>query len=298
MFVLVWCGGGVGPDLQIHGATRVAVRDLAVRAHAVTGVLVDQADQPGSRVYLNQASLSAGAQSNLKVDGVDYLVVDARDIGHGASPGTSLAVVGGPLAGGGSPQTAAVNVFSGASCCNTGSTYDVSNGATLLVRDIWYEGRDAMTYLTATGNGTVTVAGVRDSQPASMPSFDFSSFHGIATLLQSGVDSHLSVRGDATGSVVFGNGVVMAPGVANYLTDTSNPTGQVAFQQMRLSDVNGSSTLLPDTGLTTAALVRQMLAQTRREQPQVINRLPGDRTDVRLYRVSISQATIGLHVTP
>ena len=295
---LQWTGPGTGPVMQIHGPTHVVLRDFGMQAPGAAGLVIDQADQPGSRVYLNQLRMTYGAQSNLLVDGVDYVVVDARDILHAGTAGSSLTVVGGPLAGAGTPQTAKVNLFSGSSCCNSGPSYSLSNGGSLLVRDVWYEGGGAVPYLTATGGGELTVAGARVAQTPSMPAFDFISFHGLASLLVSGVDALVNVQGDASGSSVFGNGLVMGPGVSTYLNDASSPAGQVAFQQTRMMIAGGSSTTLPDSGGVTAPWVRQMLAHTRGEQPEVINRLSDGRTDVRVYRVFGDRATVGVHVKP
>jgi len=295
---LNWTGTGVGPVLRIEGPTRVVLRDFRVAgAPGVDGLVIDHADQPGSRVYLNQAQLNGSARANLMADRVDHLVVDARDIGHGTSPGRSVTVVGGPLAAAGTPKTARVNIFSGAACCSQGPTHSLVNGS-LLVRDTWYEAGGPIPFVTATGSGRLTVAGVRVAQSASAPAFDFTSFHGRATLLTSGIDARVNVEGNAGGSSLFAAGLLMATDVTAYLTDTSRPMGRVAFQQMRKMSARASSTTMADTGRVTNEWVQQMLEQTRSEQPPVIETLPKDVTDVRLYRVTIAGARVGVLIEP
>ena len=292
---LTWTGAGEGPVLRIEGPTRAVLRDFSVNgAPGVDGVVISSADQPGSRVYLNQTLMNRSAQANLKVDRVDHLVVDARDIGHGTSPGSSIAVVGGPLAAAGTPKGARVNVFSGAACCSEGPTHSLVNG-TLLVRDTWYESGGAVPFVTATGNGRLTVSG---SQVGSAPAFDFNGFRGLATLLTSGVDAPVIVQGNAGGSGVFGAGLVMAPTVTEYLKDTSRPAGRVAFQQVRKMAARASSTTMADIGRPTDEWVQRMLEQARGEQPQVIGPLPKGVTDVRLYRVTSAGARIGVLIKP
>lgn len=298
--VLRWSGEeGRGPVLRIEGPTRAILRDFSVQGSGRgDGVVIDRADQPGARLVLNQTQMSGSREANLMADGVDHLVIDARDVGHGAGAGGSLAVVGGPLAAAGAPRTATVNVFSGAGCCDTGATYRLSNGGSLLVRDFWYEFRTADSpYVTATGGGQLTVAGLRMARPASTPAFDLNDFHGTATLLTSLVDAAVRVRGNASGSSLFGDGLVMGPGVSAYLDDGSRPRGEVAFVGMRMMR-GSSSAALPDSGSATSAWVRRMLAHTRREQPQAIGRLPDGVTDVRLYRVATNNTIVGVRVKP
>ena len=297
--VLRWAGEGSGPVLRIQGPTRAILRDLHVNgSQRVEGVAIDHADQPGSRLFLNQAQLSGSRIANLMADGLDHLVIDARDIGHGTGPGGSVTVVGSARAAAGARGTATVNIFSGSGCCDTGSTYRLSNGGSLLVRDFWYEFRTAdQPFATASGASELTIAGLRVARPASTPAFDFSDFRGTATLLTSMVDAAVRVRGNASGSSLFGDGLVMRSGLSNYLENTSSPRGAVGVSAMRM--MRGSSSApLPDAGSVAPDWVRRMLAQTRRAQPQVIGRLPDGVTDVRLYRVASLNAVVGVLVKP
>jgi hypothetical protein len=166
------------------------------------------------------------------------------------------------------------------------------------VRDIWYESGGVTPYLTATGGGRFTVAGARVSQPVSVPAFELKGFRGLATLLANGVDSLVSVQGDASGMNLFASGLVIAPTASRYLNDESQPRGQVVFQQMRKMTARGGSNTLPGLGRVSPAWVRRMLEQTRQTQPQTIGTLPADVTDVRLHRVTSNYATVGVHVRP
>src|SRR5207244_13169233 len=91
-----------------------------------------------SRVYMGQGELRAGKRTNLFINGLDHTKVQLEDLGYAYSPdAVSIKVIGGPLSAGGKMTDGRTNIFSGASSGNRIS-YEVSGGAKLLVRDMWY----------------------------------------------------------------------------------------------------------------------------------------------------------------
>src|SRR5207249_11785191 len=77
---------------------------------------------------------------NLFNDGVEHRKVQLEELGYGYSTdAVSIKVIGGPLSVGGKMTEGRTNIFSGASSGNRIS-YEVSGGAKVLVRDLWYEG--------------------------------------------------------------------------------------------------------------------------------------------------------------
>ena len=70
------------------------------------------------------------------------------------------------------------------------------------------------------------------------------------------------------------------------------------WDEFFLQVAGGSSTTLGDSSGITDAVVRDGLAQTRTEEPGVINRLSNSQTDLRLYRIATGQAVVGLRIAP
>src|SRR5262249_4497906 len=145
---------------------------------------VSNIDQPGSRVFISQANMSGATNANLFFDGLDYTTVDAQDVQYnGERGGADIRVVGGPLAAAGNPQGGALNIFrsSGGGDYTYTSNIDVSNGGTLLSRDVWFDG-GSPPYLRVT-QGTVTidngfVSMNQTDYPQSAPALDLSNLNG------------------------------------------------------------------------------------------------------------------------
>src|SRR5207249_7181367 len=130
-----------GPALRILGPSKATLREIQIDgAGKADGIVMANVDQPGSRVYMDQAQLRSGRQTNLFVDALDHTNVQLEDIGFAYSPdAVSIKVTGGRSSSIGKATGGKTNIFSGASSGNRISV-DVSGGARVLVRDLWYEG--------------------------------------------------------------------------------------------------------------------------------------------------------------
>src|SRR5439155_803411 len=98
--ILRWTGAVAGPVIRLSGPSKVTLREIQFDGvgHA-DGIVVDNVDQPGSRVYMGQAELRSGKRTNLFVNGLDSTNVQLEDIGYAYSPdAVSIKVAGGPLA--------------------------------------------------------------------------------------------------------------------------------------------------------------------------------------------------------
>lgn len=297
---LHWAGVGAGPVLKVFGPTHTALRDFRVHGDGTADTIrVATPDQSGSRVYLNQVQLDGATTANLHVSGVDRLLVDARDIGHAQTGGTSIVVVGGPLAAAGSTSSAKVNIFSGASCCASGEAYSLSNGGRLLVRDMWFEaGGGTAPWARLSGRGTFTLAGSRVAISAAQPALSANGFIGRASILASAIDSGISLSGNAAGAAVYAAGDLVPNGLSPVVNDTATGAHTMVSQHLRMQVAGGSSVTVPDSGGITSTVVRNGLAHTRAEQPGVINRLGSTLTDLRLYRVATLGAVVGVRIAP
>ena len=79
---LVWSGSGAGPIFRLAGPSKATLRDFAISGAGVAdGVVVENADQPGSRVFMEQPYLYSYRQ-NLFVNGLDYTNVQLHNFYH------------------------------------------------------------------------------------------------------------------------------------------------------------------------------------------------------------------------
>jgi hypothetical protein len=86
--------------------------------------------------------------------------------------------------------------------------------------------------------------------------------------------------------------------VPDYLQNQGSPAAETALLNSRSQIRRGSSVRTDDRGAADPQFLRQMLSQTREEQPGAIGDLPAGVTDIRFYRVSVSNTVIGIHLQP
>jgi len=309
---LVWSGTGVGPVIQLQGPSKAILRDFYVNAGSATGIQVQNADQPQSRIYMQQIQASRSLSANIFVDGLDHTNVELQNFGleytavAPASTGVALKVVGGPLAGAGNPQEGRTNLFAGASGANFVS-YLASNGATLLVRDAWYEGSNPSIYALISDNSSVTLEGSRMAVPAGGDAVVLINPSCNAAILSSAPDSDVRIIPGGAGGlgirIIGGSGDVWVLGnnfgtAESYLNNLA-PTVHSAFNLNRHyvpAGPNAGSVAIADIGIPDANFIRTVLAQSRAAHPSDMYDLAGDQTDVRFYRVSVELGTIGIHL--
>jgi hypothetical protein len=304
---LQWAGTGAGPVLDFKGPSQATVRELYVNGNngTATDILIENADQPGSRVYMLEATLNRDTVANLFVDGLDYTYVESQDIEHAytitapATTGTSVKVVGGPQAAAGKPQGGKTVLFAGSSGANYIS-YGLSNGGSLMVQDTWYEGNNQSTYAVVSDDSTFTLEGSRVALPqGNGDAIDFTNFNGTATLINNAFSAVTRIQGSGTGSVwMAGNTTDFnVSGATPYLVNESSTTTGI-YTENRWQDPAGQGSLAsPDQGTPTDAFIQQSLAQDRASRFAPISDLPAGVTDVKLYRVSTEVGTYGIHIT-
>src|SRR5262245_28547147 len=303
--ILRWAGTGSGPLLYLPGPTKATLRDLQVDGgyrpydpHFAAGIVVDNIDQPGSIVYLDQVHTAGALQTNFLVNGLDYTDIEAHDfqsLYQEAFPGSvGVKVVGGPLAAAGDPKTGSVNIYSGLSSREM-VPWDVSGGGKLLVRDVWYEGSLSPAYLHLTGSGTVTMEGVMVALGVdqSTPTFDIDSFKGNATFINAYTPGNWVVSGDGTQARVLGVGLNEITPLSTYFSNNASPPATVGLlQSVNATTLDGYPT--PNTGTLNDTFVKDMFAQTRGEEPRMLAELPAGVTDLRLFRVILGSGTNNL----
>src|SRR5207247_6313263 len=150
----------------------------------------------------SEALMGGATNANLFFDGLDYTTVDAEDVRYyDERGGADIRVVGGPLAAAGNPQTGKLRIFSGSGFGDVTytSNIDVSNGGTLLSRDVWFDGGPPP-YLRVT-QGTVTIDNGHvwmnlTDYPQSAPAVDLSNLNGKVTLLNPDIENSTVISGD------------------------------------------------------------------------------------------------------
>ncbi len=306
--VLNFVGDVTEPALVLQGPSRAIFRDFNLNARGATGIDVHGADQPGSRIYMQQVSALRASSEGIFVDGLDYTLVELHDFQLAytatapASTGVGLKVVGGPLAQQGKPQYGQTNLFAGSSGANYLS-YQASRGAKLIVRDAWYESNTATTYAQVSDNSSVTFEGSRMATsggsgglaiPTNLNAIEVNNLSCNATVLSSALDSDVKVNGANTGSIwVLGNNFGTA---SRNLTSPSDISG-VDFNLNRYYVVGYGSKPVPDkTSLPDPSFIRNALAQSRSAHPSEIRDLASGITDVRFYRITVDLVRTGIHL--
>jgi Pectate lyase superfamily protein len=299
---LVWKGTGAGPVLWLQGPSKATIRELDVDGGSlVEGIVGSNIDQRNSRVFMHGTMVSGGAKTNLFADALDFTSVEAEDFGHSnQSTGVGVRVRGGPLAAAGSPQAGEVKIYSGASSGEI-LPYEVSNGGTLLVRDVWYEGSPSPAFLHSYGEANTTLEGLRvalEVNNRATPGISIENLQGKLSVLNVMADDRIIVSGNGSKAQVLGLGYVGRT-VTPYLFNLANPTaaaGLVLSRQLTNSLPGMGTIATSNQGITDPGFVKSMLAQTRAAVQSPIAGLPNGVTDLRLYRVWVTGGINGIHL--
>ena len=304
---LVWNGPGTGPVIRLKGPSLGVLREFSIDGNArkADGIEVDNADQPRSRIYMESPFL-VGSFTNLLVDRLDNTNVELHDFEHSgaqnlANNAVSLNVVGGPLASSGHWQGGATHIFAGGSSGNNVS-YRTSGGAHLSVQDAWNDagGGGGQLIGDIAGNGAFYYAGSMLYQPRCTPysAIAFHDFHGSAALLNLNVSCSISIGENDAGAELAVIGLVsyQRQGIVGKLGQLKRVVvwnGQTTYSP---PPGNGSSQV-PEQGIADKAFLQSVLGQARSEKPTVLSALSKGATDVRIYRVFVDHANIGIRLT-
>jgi hypothetical protein len=305
---LYWTGSGQGPILYLPGPARATLRDFYLFGSPtnsqVDGILIDKCDQKRARIFGDQIDLSRSTQTGLSVEGLTNGSVILENLYHEGNQ-TSLRVIGASAAPDYNPGQGQVSVFGGASA-NNGITYDVRNGGKLLVRDMWYETSGSDTnksprFMVCTNSGWFTLHGAQVAlaqTQSGVPVVQVSNFVGRASFLTTqftftNTNSAFSVSGHQTNTAVLLlntlNGV--APSFKSVEPRASVLQSFEAFDGPMVNPMT-------DFGPKDAAFLKQMLAQTRSSRPSLLTPIPPGLADVRIHRVIVQTARIGIRLTP
>jgi hypothetical protein len=264
-----------------------------------TGIAIENADQPGARVYL-EGFVTGSLQTALLADGLTYTQIEL----HGASArnDSQSLFVSREVGGGGSSIVA---IFGGMNSSNAGTfpLWDVQNGGRMLVEDAWFEG-DTSRAVRLTGTGTFTYWGgllaPETSTPVN-PLIELNGFSGRGTfggvlLKPSGNASRgivVSNETNQTNALFLGNLGYSLP----YFSRTGSG-GSVSFLNNKHKDQKGAVQTADQGAARTLAFITSMLEQMRTVKPTYTTGLPAGVTDARLFRVDLRYGATGLHIKP
>jgi hypothetical protein len=258
---------------------------------------------------MQQPSALRSLSANMFVDSLDYALVELHNFQLAytavapASTGVGLKVVGGPLAQQGKPQYGRTNLFAGSSGGNY-LTYQASQGASLLVRDAWYESNSASTFAQVSDNSNVTFEGSRIANsgasggiavPTNADAVLLNNLSCNMTMLSSAPDSDIRVTGALNGNAwVLGNNFGTA---SSYFTNLAGSVSS-AFNLNRYYVVGyGSKPIADMSAAPDANFIRRTLAQSRNAHPSTISDLAAGVTDSRFYRITVELGNVGIHLT-
>lgn len=289
---LRWTGGQGGPVLRIVGPSQATLRELQVHGNATAdGIVLEQIAQPGSRVSLNNVEFREAEKHSLLVEDAENVDVQLVDIGHALSKGPSFRL-----------RSGRVTVFSGASS-NNWLSYDVSGGARVLVRDIWYEGTAAGGFAEIHGAATFTMQGARVATTGSHPpSFTINDLDGQVTLLTTNLDDRIVASGTGQRGSVLGLALLRDPQSPSYFSSSTAPSLRAVLLNGRQQIgkgalLNPGSRLVADIGTADPDFIRSMLRETRAPVVPTLNQLTTGTSDVRMFRVWMTRGLTNLTVT-
>jgi Pectate lyase superfamily protein len=306
---LSWRGAQTGPVLSILGPSHAVVQDIFIFGGSnkqASGIAIQGVDQPGGRIFLDQAQANAFANTGagLRVKGLDYTTVDA--INHGLGGDKGIRVTGGTKSKSGQSTTARVNLFGGSSgSVGTSPSFQVHDGGRLIVRDSWYENgktRTPILQLSSNNTGTITLDNMRQqyfgNAAGSSPIIAIDGFSGQVTI--NGIaftGASVEIKGSNPNTNVlllnsnFGNQDSFPSVFSNSVT-----AGQVSFLQNWIST---SREQYANQGTVDPDWLRSMLAPLRQEK--LADRslpVPSDVTDLALLRVGVESVSDGFVIMP
>ncbi len=320
--VLQWAGKAGEPLLRLEGPARATVRDLNIRAGAGTGVLVEDCDQDGGRIFADQLNVSGGSPNAKPTDGLLVYEVERSDVQMRNCQGGTfmkrwLHVIGGPHGRAGSRERperpGQVSVFCGAT--GTSDTpYTVEKGGRLVVRTVYHEiSGDSAQAIELDDAGVLAIDSTRFSYKTApdrpligMDGFrgDFALTAGLLLPVNSKYPASIRLRGDGAdcNALLLSNQFWAPDGPVKTeaaWTDEAKPPADAA---LLLGNWNGQVTGAPDSAKDKGgfgrlddrhaqdddALIRRTLAPLREARVWRPGETKAGRTDLGLYRVVVT----------
>jgi hypothetical protein len=317
---LHWTGPAGGLMLKLEGPAVATMRDLHLQAPDASAVLVENADQPGGKIFADQLNVSgpsgkpAASTSALRVNGLAETDVQLRCLQGNGNSGNWVEVVGRH------PVHNQVSIFNGASSTAMGQ-YNVHNGGQLVVRGVYHErSADTLRGIYLADSGALAIDATRFSYQTSpqAPLVAVENFKGLFTLATGQLQPvgstntcRFEITGDGTAADVLAlNDMfwVTEPGVTAekvWLNNAKPPAhGGLVGCNMN-SNVKGlmkdgfgflenigdpaeTSTATGSRGTVSDAALLRHLAPLREARVWLPGDAPAHTTNLRIYRVMVT----------
>jgi hypothetical protein len=260
-------GGTANPLISVSGPSQPVLRDFTLNGKGQQGVVIATANQPNGLVHFEDLSTNK-VQIGLLVSGTNQTKVDSLDSQVAETTTAAYRATGGGI----------LRIFNGASCCTSGSIYDVQGGSTIVSQNMYFENGSPGQLIAPNGNGTVVAdVGKVDGKPGTAA--NASTFTGTA-LLQNlfGMNGAPLVGG--ANALLFGN------------TSSSNPTDSSTKYVNwggRHDAGGGATTEIAEkaVGVTdTVGFARAHEAALRAAVPEPLTDRGTGVTNARIYRVN------------
>ena len=297
--MLTWTGTTPGPIICIAGISKAILRDITLKGNSTTtNILITNADQKGSRVFLQEFNQKDG-QVGLLANQLDHTMIIAYDTQFSGLK-KAVSIVGGPLAALGKPEEGRTIIYSGAAS-NNSLSHEVSEGGNLVVQDSWYEGGIKSTYVKLSGKGFFTAAGdhIYTLQHTPTPSVVINNFSGKALFTADDFTDRFAISGDGTHSKILALGIMAEND--QVVADTSVPKADMRVLQSRTRNhgspvIWGGSYPLPDVGIYEKTHLMGMLNDMKNIDHLMLVTPQDGACDIRLYRVMSLGGAIGLDI--
>jgi hypothetical protein len=304
---LAWAGSTTGPVIRLKGPSRATLRDLRVGGQSgddVNGIVIENADQSNSRVYMQEVFVNISSEHGLIVDGLSSTRVDLRGFQHqdqhkdgdNTRSGSGIQIVGPTEDRGGRTI-----LISGAASSNN-YTYEVTGGR-FVAKDVWYETSQSndvprAAYMKLSGNPTVTFDQAKVyTIPVNVtpPAIDIQNFGGAATFIGLDLEDRINISGASAGQIL---GLGLQGHSANYFFKDSNVTTDARLINSRWYDKTFGTRVVNNVGNgADFNFLRAMLTQTRSANlSNEYEKFPANITDVRMYRVYVERTIAGIQI--
>lgn len=212
---LNWAGTEGGVLLRLDGPSRAVLRDIYLHAPNARALVIEDADQPGGRIFADQLNVNGSRQkyqprtAALRINGLVQTDVQLRALQGSGNSGVWVEVIGGPNATRAKNQ---ISVFTGATGSAAGQ-YDVSRGGRLVVRGVYHErSSGSLNGLHLTDSGTLCIDATRFSyatsaQAATIGADNFRGLFTLATCMLMPVETketcRFELRGDGSNASIL-----------------------------------------------------------------------------------------------
>ena len=310
--VLQWTGPEGGTLLHLVGPSVATVRDMMIEARSGNCLLVDNADQPGGRIFTDQLNAYGWNAENQPAGGVLVNGLEQSDVLMSCLQGatdcqTWVKVVGGPMPVAGQGPLSQVSILCAAGASPQLADYAVEKGGRLVVRSAYHEkSGNAPQAILLNDAGMLAIDACRFSFKTSLdkPLIGINNFRGSFALLTSQL---IPVNSDVTDRLeITGNGAdakVLIMGEQFYLNElgvnsdkvflnNANPPAKAALLQSNMSsNLEGAVTgpngigYLEDRGEADPQWAAQMVQPLLTARVWLPGAAPAGATNLQLHRV-------------